>query len=318
MRERRPRMIRNLPGFVGAALLVAAIALVALWQANAKRLPVETQPSLIASGIPSPQPSPPAASVQSALTRRLEQRGVPVTALNILSTSPLEIEIVIVSTSQTQKDTPDDMWHEILAEHEAAIAYRYGPPVDIVNVKVVNGSGEVVSDGLRNYSGLPSQSRPVPPPSKISDTETAAHFEDAIRPNGLRVRQVQVNSYDLDSKDGQIVQVGLEASGPDKANAHLRDLDWWLRYGMARVNHDAGADMVMGRLIVVDPAGNVLVQFFEDHQGGAQGAKFTDSVKPPASPGKLFPSSPRDLFMSPLPTDIAPTPFVPPATPTRS
>jgi hypothetical protein len=61
---------------------------------------------------------------------RLEQSGIPVNSVKILQPSPLQVEIVLQSSSNNDQATQDDLWHRFVASRQASLAYLTGERID--------------------------------------------------------------------------------------------------------------------------------------------------------------------------------------------
>jgi hypothetical protein len=81
----------------------------------------------------------------NAFADRLEQIGVPIKSIQILKQSPLQIEIVLLSSSNSDTATQEDLWNKHLASREAELAYLTRTRVDSYRLTLVNTKGEIIS-----------------------------------------------------------------------------------------------------------------------------------------------------------------------------
>lgn len=84
-------------------------------------------------------------SVIAELKNRLEEKGLPVEGVKVVSRLPLIIEIEMASASETDLLTVEDLYNRLIAQREASLYHRIGSRIDRFSIIMRNQKGEEVS-----------------------------------------------------------------------------------------------------------------------------------------------------------------------------
>jgi len=228
------------------------------------------QSGATASNPPVGKLSPTGQELISSFTA-LKNLGIPIKEVSILSESPMEVQITLQSTSQSEVATVDDMWNKHIAARWAELAYLTGPRVDSYQLHLVNTNGNVIgSEKVFLNSDYPSQ--------HLATVEAAAMDEKAI----LAILQEQLDFLGMTpilwkAATGGVVRdntkvIEVDVSTPDieTANRTINLLVPDVSRAVQRINAKTGAQIAIFRLRVIDANNTALVDYILDLETGTE------------------------------------------------
>jgi hypothetical protein len=202
------------------------------------------------------------------ITTRLKQFGVPIKQIDVLSTSPLGIKIVVEGSTSKGSSSEDDEWHLFLAQREATLAYLFGFKLDSFRIVLVDANNTVISDGTTYlYSSDPSQ--------KLSEVNSIGADNETVK--GLLLNRLALNRLKIISDQvisGYIVRnntkfVELFLSYPSNVNStdESNDINSFvnsLRSSLFNSDFIKQTNISLIRVHINDSEGKFLLHFIYD------------------------------------------------------
>lgn len=205
------------------------------------------------------------------LRARLAQLGIPVKDVQVKKQSPLEIEIILQSSSPSKQASQDDLWYKHVAAREAQLAYLTGLRVSSYRLTLVNAGGETISsEQVFLNPDLPSQQlSPVSAPA-IGDEATKNVLATSLNTFGMRVLSLSVTSNHIVRANTKLVELRLSTPTAETANQSINQLVPTLGQFLKQVNREKGAQIAVSRLRVTDADGKLLIEYILDFDTGAE------------------------------------------------
>ncbi len=249
------------------------------------------------------------------LSARLKDDGVPVKEAVITSRLPYRVSITLQSASGDSHLTPQDRWNLLLAQHESAFAYRWGPRLSSFRVVLLNTLGEEIYsvETFLHPQDL-DQANPTGPVSSLEDAAAAGIIRNGLELGGFTVARLDVTRELKTEPASQVAQIGLSAPDLATANQSLAGLlDSFTRL-TDTINQQNGAALVLVHLQIVDAQGEVLLDYFKDLESGYALWNLADGLNtdwfphpPPDGRSNKSATSPPPGTQYPAPGGIQPT-----------
>lgn len=201
------------------------------------------------------------------LSERLKQKGVPVIKVVTISRLPYEIEINLQSASENEELTLDDNRFIGLAHHEAAMAYRIGPPLKSYRLNVYNSKDKLLySTDTYLYSEDLSQN--IRPGKSTVDAQTARQIvAEKIQLSGLSLDELSVTEA-KSGEGGQVLVIKVSGKDLEEINRSLPGFLTSVIQMLDTINSQRGTNIVFCHMRVVDETGEVLLDYVRDLEGG--------------------------------------------------
>jgi hypothetical protein len=204
------------------------------------------------------------------LTYRLQQRGVSVKKIGITSRVPFSLDISIQGSSSDKNSSSDDVWAELLTEHEARLAYRIGLQVDSFTLRLLNKNGEEIST---NQYYLHEENRIAASPTIAGQLNDAQAKQKVI--SGLNLGEIQLASLAVVSdqalgNNGQILTITGTVSDLEAANRSVGPFIDSFRNLMWGYNKDKTMAITLCRVRVNDKSGNMVLDYMIDTETGTE------------------------------------------------
>ena len=205
----------------------------------------------------------------SDIYARLAQKGVPVLKVSTIQRLPYKIEIDLQSASQSDRLALEDNWFMQLAHREAALAYRIGLRLTSYRLNVYNSTGELIY-AVETYLHPDDLSQNSQPGKTVIDNQSAEQTVNAnLQLAGLTLDELAVIQEDTLGSNGQILLIQVSGKDLLDVNGSLPKFLSSLFQLLDTVNPQHGTNIVLCHLRVVDPAGNVLLDYVRDLEGGS-------------------------------------------------
>lgn len=204
-----------------------------------------------------------------ALARRLQDRGVPIKRVGIVSQTPFQIEITLQSSSDNDELTLDDIWLMQLARREATMAYRLGLRIASYQLTVVNTRGDILSSEQNFlYPTEQSQQMASPAVAKIDNATTEKLILDQLDFSGTTLDSLTVTSDPLSPETDKFLEIQLSVPDIGTANKVLAGFMVALPDKLKAINAEKGSRLVLCHLRLTDRQGNVLLNYVRDLETG--------------------------------------------------
>jgi len=205
----------------------------------------------------------------SDIYARLAQKGVPVLKVSTIQRLPYKIEIDLQSASQSDRLALEDNWFMQLAHREAALAYRIGLRLTSYRLNVYNTTGELIY-AAETYLHPDDLSQNSQPGKTVIDHQSAEQTVTAnLQLAGLTLDELAVIQEDTLGSNGQILLIQVSGKDLPDVNGSLPKFLSSLFQLLDTVNPQHGTNIVLCHLRVVDAAGNVLLDYVRDLEGGS-------------------------------------------------
>ncbi len=242
-----------------------------------------------------PHPGNNSEPASSSLLNRLEQIGVPVKSVQALKQSPLQVEIVLESSSDNELATPDDLWNNHLASREAELAYLTSVRIDSYRSVLVNTKGDIISsEWVFLDQSRPSQNLVIAKPSAIDVITTQDLLKNSLDTSGMAITSLEVSEDRIVRTNTKLVELILSTKSIDTANQTINTLIFSLRPLLRNINEKYGAQIALFRLRIMDAEGKLLVEYILDLDTQSEDWSTAKGIK-------------ADWFARPVAT---PTPFI--------
>jgi hypothetical protein len=240
----------------------------------------------------------------NGIAKRLNQRGVPVKYVTMIKQAPYEIEIALQSASETERMTLDDIWFRRMAEHEAKLAYRYGPRLDSYRLIIFNESGkEIFSSKRFIYPDDLSEHISLPKEPRIDNQQAKEIVAERIVLSGLSLDRLEVLSDPVKGDSEQILEIQVSAQDLEAANRSLPAFLSSYFPLAASMNREAGTYFIFSHLRLVDQQGNVLLDHVKDVEVGGESWRSVDGLY-----DEWYSQPNFDELAEPAPTEPYPSP----------
>ncbi len=194
------------------------------------------------------------------LKERLIQQNVPVVDIKTLLEFPLQLEITLQSTSDGIKGVPEDPIYLLLVEREVILARQKGYFIDRYIRITLSAQGEQIAWADTHVKLFENLLIDVSP-SKVSNDVT---LEEVA--NAMRLYTTPAYDLNINSENGlQFLVFRLSAQSIDEANSVLPDVMKSISSSIDSAN-DKGSHIVIYRLELRDPNGNLLLNYIRDLQ----------------------------------------------------
>jgi hypothetical protein len=241
-------------------LITSAMLFVACGTSDANTrndvLPTATIQTFTATLVVSPTPL--ANDVTSYISTRLSQKSVPVKRVDILNQNPLGIEVVLQSTSGSDRIAPDDAISQAIAQQETIAALRHGFTIDNVKITVENAQGKAIV-----WSELPIDTilnAAVTVPSKVDNTAVERDIHAQV-PSDLDGVTLQTLDVALNEDQAQVIQITLSARDIDAANGVIERFMQPLSGTIQQLIRVKGASIASYRVDVVNNQGQPFLRY---------------------------------------------------------
>ncbi len=169
--------------------------------------------------------NPQASQQQTAtgLAATLEQAEVPVKSVRAIKKYPLQIEIVLQSSSRDTQATQDDLWYRFIASRTAALAYLTGSRVDSYRLILLNAAGEVISsEWVYLDPTAPSQNLTVPKPLATDDSQVWELLGENLDTFGMNIVYCNVTAGKAVRENTRLVELTLVFLSDENASGAVR------------------------------------------------------------------------------------------------
>jgi len=200
---------------------------------------------------------------------RLEHKGVPVLNIITINRLPYEIEINLQSKSENNHLVLDDNWFMQLAHREATLAHRIGIQLTRYRLNVYNIKGELISS-TDTYLYPEDLSLKSQPGISVVDIQTTKKIvNENLQLADLSLDELEVTPEDTLGSNGQVLLIQVSGKDLEDINRSLpRFLDSLFQL-LETVNSQEGTNIVLCHLRILDTAGNVLLDYVRDLEGGS-------------------------------------------------
>jgi hypothetical protein len=246
--------------------------------------------------------------ITTDIAEHLEQRGVPVMYVNLISQMPYEIEIALQSASSDKHIAMEDNWFMTLARREATFAYRTGARLSSYKLSLFNAKGERIFSMQRFlYPEELNQQLVMPQQPKVDVSEAQELIQSNLRLGGLSLENINVIPETTDKNNNQVLILRVSAKDLEAANESLPEFLSSLFNILENGNKELGTNLVLCHLQVADSGGKVLLDFVKDIEAGSSQWKSTKGVDSSWAPQPIVPKAAR---ATPAPPSTpAPYPF---------
>jgi len=249
------------------------------------------------------------------LSARLKDDGVPVKEAVITSRLPYRVSITLQSASGDNHLTPPDRWNLLLAQHESAFAYRWGPRLSSFQLVVLNTlDEEIYSVETFLHPQDLDQVNPTGPISSMDDAAAAEIIRKGLNLGGFTLTQLDVTRSLKTEPDSQVAQLKLTAPDLAAANQSLVGLLGSFFQLMDTINRQDGTALVLVHLQIMDEKGMVLLDYFRDVESGSALWSLAEGMNtdwfphpPPDGRSNKSATSPPPGTQYPAPGGIQPT-----------
>jgi len=212
----------------------------------------------------------------ATLAERLNQRGVPVKSISVLSKEPFSIEIIIGSSG----NSVDDLWFAQLARREISLAYRIGIDIDSYKLVLSNSKGEAIS-WEENYLYQDDPYRKITlEPLKVNDKAVQDLIIRQLDLYGMSLDSIIVTSNPKIGDYDQFLTIQLSVQDIETANKSLSPFVLSLRSKVDDINSQYGARIVIYRVKLVDNKGNVLLSYVWDVETREETSSIAEGITP--------------------------------------
>jgi len=195
------------------------------------------------------------------LTERLTSTGIPVKDIVITRHKPVQLEIVLQSTSDTNVVAPDDPLFRHMTLRECVFFRKQYPDLNRIKIVVVNTRGEPIV-----WSEWSTERTIDPDPAWLKETnnaDTAELLRKSILLHGMSLDALDVSS---DSNGGQVLTVELSVQDVFSANKVVPKFIVGLGSLINSTNREQGTEIMMYRVYLVDVMGQPLLKYVRDIQ----------------------------------------------------
>ena len=199
------------------------------------------------------------------LAERLREKGVPLSDATLVSRVPVEIELVLQSSSAGKELTPEDIWFAQLARREADLAYRIGIQINSYTLTLINSKGEVLQSEKNTVAARDlSQQTILPTSSQLDDVSTEQLVKEELHLSGMSLDALDVSS---DALRGMGQSLVMQLSAPDVAtlNSAIPSLlGDPIRNFLGNFNSKHGTRIVICWIRIKDQQGHLLINYVWD------------------------------------------------------
>lgn len=201
------------------------------------------------------------------LMSSLEQQGIPVKSVQIISDEewnpPIVIECVLQSSSESDKGTPDDPIYSNLVSRTVNLAQKCGLEAKAVSIIFINARGELLSWetlALREEEDVTSQ---FDQPHKLSNDAVATLLSQKFP-----LTEVSLNKLDitLDSDGIRWANIDLLVPDIETANTDLSYFMLEIRTIIEELNLEQGAQIAIYQIDLSYTTGEPLLRYINDLQ----------------------------------------------------
>lgn len=205
------------------------------------------------------------------LEERLELQKVPVVEIIALRKFPVSLQVVIQSTSDGERASPEDPININLVNHEVAMATRHGYFVERYIIVLLNNRAEPMAqvEHTINIDGLFVDNSP----SNLTDEATANLVLGRMNLHGMSLTGLDV----LSSNGIQTANILLSAPSIDAANQALPEFMPAVRLLLEDVNA-RGAQITICRIELRDANEDILLNYILDLQLRAENWWMADNL----------------------------------------
>lgn len=196
-----------------------------------------------------------------SLTERLTSANVPVKDIVITRHKPVQLEIVLQSTSDTKVVTPDDPLFRHMTLRECVFFRKQYPDLNRIKITVVNTRGEPIV-----WNEWSTERTIDPDPALLKETnnaDTAERLRKSILLHGMSLDALDVSS---DPHGGQMLTVELSVQDVFSANKVVPKFVVDLHRLIDSTNREQGAEIMVYRIYLTDMMGHSLLKYVRDIQ----------------------------------------------------
>ncbi len=238
-----------------------------------------------------------------SLEERLIQLGIPVKSITVIKQSPLEIEIVLLSSSIDKQLNRDDIWYKFLTEREVELAYlNFGTKIENYRIIVLTNNGNSIYDStVFLYPDLPSQKLTQAPPSSIDNNKVKDILERNLSLQGLILLSLNVPSNYTDQNNSKIIILDLSLGAVfDQLNIEeINNFIINLRPQIEDINSQYSTNIIIIHALIKDSNNNLLVDYMEDIELGRQSSWVAENIE-----GSWYPLPAPTIIYNPIETSI--------------
>ncbi len=243
------------------------------------------------------------------LVTRFEQSGIPVNSVQILQQSPLQVEIVLQSSSNDDSATQDDLWYRFLASRQASLAYLTGDRIDSYRLVLINSKGEIISsEWFFLDATIPSQNLVIPGSAAIGETQTRDLLLEKLNTFGMKLISLNIMTDKVVLENTRLVEVHLSISSNENASNRINAFIMSLRPILRDLNENHGTQIAVFRLKVTDLEEVLLTEYILDLERSAETWSLAKGIE-----GNWFPR-PAPTFSPNLTSQATSTPLTQPET----
>lgn len=241
------------------------------------------------------------------LQARLEQSGIPVKSLTVTRQSPLEVEVILSSTSNDEKMSNEDMLHEFITVRELELAHlNLGLPVGAYRLVLTTANDKSIYDSeIFLNSDLPSQKLTQKSLSTIKMSEVKVILENNLDFAGFKLLALDISPEFLAHNNCMFVAVDLstETSAENINNANIANFITNLHPQIEAMNHRFGTGIVLIHIRIMDADNHLLVDYLEDFETAKQSSWIDENYVTGWYP-QPAPATDIELRETPEPIDL--------------
>jgi hypothetical protein len=205
----------------------------------------------------------------ASIDRSLTKAGATVKHVTITDRLPFRLEIALQSASDDNSLDPDDRWFLLLAQHEAAFAYRWGPRLNSFLLVVENIHEEVLYSAETFHSPEDlNQTSLTSATSSVDDATTAEIVRSSLNLAGLSLSSLKVGRENTAEGSRRILQMTLTATSLQDANKSLTAFLGSFFKMLNTINMENDTALVLCRLQILDGQQTVLMDYVKDLESG--------------------------------------------------
>ncbi len=232
--------------------------------------------------------------IVATLTERLTKQEVPIKDITVQNRIPLQIEIVLQSSSSGATRSHKDFWYKHLAWREATLAYRLGLRLHRFTLILLNTQGEILSwDQIYLYPDDLVHHSLSPDSSELDNKATEELVADRINLYGMSLDSTRVSTGVGGYDDVQMLTIQLSVQDIPIANRALVQFMPSLRPLLENVNAEPGTRIAICRIELVDSQDELVLEYLWDLEIGRHTWHMADSLT-----RDWFPHPPEDTPFS--------------------
>lgn len=248
------------------------------------------------------------------LSGRLHQAGVPVVDVTVGSRIPFRVAINLQSASSGDSLSIDDNWNMVLTHREATLSYRTGIRLASYKVDVFNTLGKVISSAEYFIYPQDISQNEKAGTAVVDNVTTRELIRSDLVTGDLSIDILDVYQDQGIEPSGQVLILQVSGQDLQQVNDSLPGFMGSFLHMLDTVNTQSETNLNLCHLRVKDKAGNILIDFVRDLDGGTSQWTLAEGVY-----SDWFPQPKPAPTPSPEPTGNGPGyPAPPTAVPTAT